>query len=131
VSDDIIITANKDNSASLVIGTTAANATYEIMGTDQAGIVTEAVVEANGETLHSSGDSITIDLDKINSELVKLDVDPILSSSGDFLVTLVVSGLRINERDGSVTTVSNEYTVEHGADSVTGNGIRGYISVRL
>ncbi len=129
VSDDVVVSAIKSRSDSLVISSFSEDATFEIRGTDSQGVVTVAEVDTDGKTLSSDGTSFSIDMERINRQLSDLGFEDMLSSEGDYKVTLVISGLRINERDGSTTTTSEKYTIQHGDDSVTGNGFRGYVSV--
>ncbi|MFK7993093.1 MAG: hypothetical protein AB8B87_03085 [Granulosicoccus sp.] len=129
VSDEVVVSANKGSSESLTISMLSNASTFQVQGTDSEGVSTNAVVETDGETFNSDGDTLTINLEKINRQLSDLGFEDILSRSGDYSVTLVIDGLRINEQSGSETTEAKEFTVNPGADAVVGNGFRGYVSV--
>lgn len=128
-SDDVVVSANKGSSESLLISMFSDDSTFQAKGTDSAGVITDAVVETNGETFSSDGDTLTINLERINKQLSDLGFEDILSRDGDYSVTLVINGLRINEQTGNTTSEAREFTVGSGADAVTGNGFRGYVSV--
>lgn len=129
VSSDVVVSAVKSRSDSLSISMLSDLSTFEVLGTDSNGVVTAAVIETNGETFNSDGDTLTIDLEKINRQLADLGFEDILKTSGDYVVTLVVSGMRINERDGNSVTEAKQFTVNTGKGEITGNGFRGYVSV--
>ena len=130
VSDEVVVTAFRDNPESLVVSMLSDDSTVQVTGTDMAGVVTEAVIDTNGETISSSGDSFTINLERVNDELSDLGFEDILATSGNYTVTLVISGLRINEREGNEeATEATEYTIDAGETTVTGSGFSGYISI--
>ncbi|MFK7859590.1 MAG: hypothetical protein AB8B64_12250 [Granulosicoccus sp.] len=128
-SSDVVVSAVKGSPSSLNISMLSDASTFVVLGTDAAGVVTEAVVETNGETFNSDGDALTINLERINGQLKDLGFEDILATSGDYQVTLVINGLRINELGGNVTTEAKEFTVNSGDNALTGNGFRGYVSV--
>lgn len=131
ISDDIVVNANRGRSGSLDISFKTEDATFDLVGTDSDGIETEATVQTDGETFRSDGDALTINLEKINGQLAALGFVDLLESDGDFSVTLVIRGLRVNEQEGTAAaTASEEFTIQSGTESVTGNGFRGYVSVR-
>jgi len=127
-SDDIMVTANKGRSASLVVAMASENSTFKLRSTDSAGVLTEVVVATDGETFRSDGSELTIDLDRINKQLSSMEIEDILSESGDFSVTLVIQGLRVNERTNNATTEAKQFTINTGAGAIKGNGFRGYVS---
>lgn len=131
ISEDIVVNANRGDSNSLSISFSSQNATFALVGTDRTGTVTNATVQTDGETFRSDGVALTIDLSKINGQLANLGFTDLLETDGDYSVTLVIDGLRVNEQEGTAAaTSSEEFTIDSGADSVTGNGFKGYISVR-
>lgn len=127
-SDDIVVSANKGRSESLIVSMLSEQSTFQAVGVD-AGTKTEAIVQTNGETFSSDGDTLTINMERINTQLSDLGFEDILKTSGDYSVTLVIKGLRINEQAGNTTSEAREFTVGSGADALTGNGFRGYVSV--
>lgn len=129
VSDDVVVSAIRDRSESLVVSMLSGDSTFQVLGTDSEGVTTDAVIETDGETISSDGDTFSIDLERINGQLADLGFEDILATSGDYVVTLVISGLRINEQDGNETSEASVYTVNTGAGEVTGNGFRGYVSI--
>ena len=129
VSDDVVVSATKDQPESLVISMFSADSTFQVVGTDSAGVTTNAVIDTDGETISSDGDNFTVNLERINTQLADLGFEDILATSGNYTVTLVVSGLRINEVQGDRTTEAEVLSVDTGAGVVTGNGFRGYVSI--
>ena len=81
VSDEVVVTAFRDNPESLVVSMLSDDSTVQVTGTDMAGVVTEAVIDTNGETISSSGDSFTINLERVNDELSDLGFDCLLYTS--------------------------------------------------
>ncbi|MFK8083052.1 MAG: hypothetical protein AB8B97_22455 [Granulosicoccus sp.] len=128
-SNAVKVSAIKGDPASLEITTVSPDSRFTIHGTDAAGVVTKAVFQNNGQTFRTEGDKLTINLEKINQQLSDLKFEDILATDGDYSVTLVIKGLRINEQDGNVTKESKEFTVKDGDQMLTGNGFRGYVSV--
>jgi len=128
-SDDVVVSAFQGDSSSLRVTMAKGDSTFDFVGTDANGTVTTAVVEAKGETLETDNSAFTIDLDKINRQLSDLDFQDILAESGNFRVTLVISGLRFNERDGNVTAPAEQFSVETSGGTLSGDGFQGYVSV--
>ena len=128
-SDDVVISATRDNSDSLNISLASDQSTFTVVGTDSSGVTTRAVARTEGETLDINGDGFTINLTELNDELTGLGFEDILSISGNYSATLVISGISITEDVDGVLEASEVFTVTNGTDSISGNGFRGFVSI--
>lgn len=129
VSDDVMVSAIKGDSDSLMISMLSDKSEFSVIGTDKDGVETSTTVTTNGETLKSSINSFSVNLERINEQLSDLGFEDILKTSGDYKVTLVISGMSINEKTATDVAAVPQITVETADGDVTGAGFAGYVSV--
>lgn len=128
-TNDAVISASKDDSASLRLFMLSDSAVIAASGTSSTGVTTDATISTDNQAFITNDETFSIDLQKISDGLVKLGFEDIFGTSGNFSVTLAVGGLLINEKEGSVAVDTEFFTIETGSSSVTGNGFKGYVSV--
>lgn len=128
VSDDIYLTASANQSGSLVI-TLPEDATFEAVGVNSNGTVTTAEILVDDEDTFSSDDgSFSVNFAQINSELLNLGFDDILVNQGNYSLTLIISGIQLNERSGVQILPATRHLVNVGDRQVSGAGFKGYVS---
>jgi len=127
-TNDVTLTATQNDASSLEI-TMPVNAIFNVHGTRKNGTVTttEILVE-EADTFSSIGSQLNVTFDKINNKLIELGYTDILATSGNYRMTMVISGMHINERSGSQIQPANYYTVGSGATQLTGAGFQGYVT---
>lgn len=128
-SDDVIITAAEGDSDSLVVEFLSDNASFDISATDINGVVTDAMIATSGETFRTDRESLFLDLERVSQQLNDAGFADVLSRPGDYMVTLVLSGLRVNEQNGTTIMPAEEFSVTVGNETVSGSGFQGYVSV--
>ncbi len=93
------------------------------------GIVTDVSLLANKQHLASSDNGgFIFDFRDVNRKLREANQNELLYEYGNYQMTVVISGVRFSVTDRGNETGALEYTVTNAAESVTGYGLRGYVS---
>lgn len=128
VSDEIYLSAMADRPGSLTI-TLPDEATFEAVGINSRGTVTSAEILIDGEdTLSSEGGYFNVNFGNINSELEGLGFEDILEQGSNYTLTLIISGIHLDESSSGENVPATRYTVNVGSRVVTGAGFKGYVS---
>lgn len=102
-----------------VINATAINAS---------GVETDVSIQASDNYFTSEGGGFVFDLHDVNREIRNAGHKGILYEDGHYQMTVVISGIRFSVLDSDSEQIAAEYTVSNGIESVTGLGLRGYVS---
>ena len=126
---DVSLTADINDASSLVLSLPP-KAKFTAHGTDLNGstTTTEVLVD-EAATFSSAGGEINVTFGEVNDKLRKLGFRDILETSGNFQLTMIISGLHINERTGPSVAPAQYYTIGTGATRITGAGFQGYITL--
>ena len=128
-TSDVSLSAMVNDASSLVL-TMPENATFRAHGTDRDGSTTTTEIRVDeAATFSSSGGSINVGFADVNQKLKSLGFRDILETEGNFQMTMVISGLHINERLGTSVTSAKHYTIGTGATRITGTGFQGYVTI--
>lgn len=127
-SNDVTLSADTNDASSLVLSMPEGSK-FRAHGTDRDGstTTTEILVD-DADTFSTVGDKINVTFGQVNTKLQSLGFSDMLASSGNFQMTMVISGLKINERTGSIVEPAQYYTIGTGATRITGAGFQGYIT---
>ncbi len=129
-TSDARLSMTEGNVGSMVIKVPQSS-TMNVNATELDGTETDATFKVNGEKTFSSGnDFVKIDLDDIEKRLADQDIDGFFDSDGNYKVTMIVGGLRINQKNGDNLTSPKAFSIDAGGQSVTGEGFQGYASFR-
>jgi len=126
---DVSLSADINDASSLVLSMSP-KAKFRAHGTDKDGstTTTEILVD-EAATFSSAGGLINVTFGEVNEKLKELGFRDILETSGNFKMTMVISGLHINERTGPSVAPAQYYTIGTGATRITGAGFQGYITI--
>ncbi|NND92319.1 MAG: hypothetical protein HKN42_15780 [Granulosicoccus sp.] len=128
VSDDVRLTASAGQPDSLVI-TLPDGATFDAVGTDSQGTVTTAETMVDGrDTFSNRSGAFYVNYSQIVEKLESLGFENIFASAGNYEMTLLIGGIRINERSGSTVVPALRYVIAVGDRQVIGSGFKGYLS---
>jgi len=98
-------------------------------GIDTSGVVTDVSTLSEEDQFASSDDGIfRFSLYDVNRRLRSNGHPPLLDSIGNYQMTVVISGIRFNISKNDDLIPADEYTISNGTESITGHGLRGYVS---
>jgi len=128
VSDEIYLSVMADQPDSFTI-TLPEGASFEAEGINTQGTVTFAeLLVGDDDTLSSEVGYFSVDFEYINSELESLGFDDILEQGGNYSLTLIISGIQLDESVNGETGPATRHTVNVGRRVVSGAGFKGYVS---
>lgn len=128
VSDEIYLSVMADSPDSFTISLPE-GASFEAEGINRQGTVTFAeILVDDDDTLSSEGGYFNVDFEYINSELESLGFDDILEQGSNYSLTLIISGIQLDESVGGETGAATRHTVNVGRRVVSGAGFKGYVS---
>ena len=105
---------------------TILHATY----VEQDGVVTNISHVVGEEQFASSVDgTFVVNLSSIEYELKYHGYGNFLRELGHYQMTLVLDGVRFELSDNGVKSTPAEYTVSNFADSISGLGLQGYVTL--
>lgn len=130
-TSDVFLTADMNDASSLVLSLPS-DAKFRAHGVNSDGstTTTEILVD-EAATFSSQSGLIDVSFGEVNGKLKAIGFRDIFESSGNFQVTLVISGLHFNERTGSSIVPAQYYTIGNGATRITGAGFQGFITLNL
>jgi hypothetical protein len=130
MSDEVIVSALAGDSGSLVLSMVDDDSTFTANGIDRDGVATAVTVDTpNGGTLESSREGFSFSLESVQNKLTEQGFADFLSEDGDYLVTMIISGLSINELEESSVVPAKQFSIDSGSVQATGAGFQGYLSV--
>jgi len=126
VATDALLTMTEGDNASINI-TVPEGTVMNVTAIESDGTQTDASFTVSGErTFSSANDSISINLETIEQKLADNDITGFLDRSGNYLVTMIVGGVRVAETVENVDALLSPYTVVTERMTVNGTGFRGY-----
>lgn len=130
VTDEARLSGLQNDAASLTL-VVPDNASYHARSVTTTGVETELTLTlANGGNFDGvGGDDFELDIASIREGLVDRGLDDVLRGEGNYRVTVVIGGVRINERDDNRVQAAQVYRVDAGSMGVAGAGLQGYVSV--
>lgn len=129
-SDDILLSATKGDSDSLVI-TVPEGAALHATGTDSLGTETTAEVLVGAQnTFSNAGGQFSVNYSSIVDELERLDFENIFAeTAGNYEMTLIIGGIQLKEvSSGGEAVPATRYAISVGDQQRSGAGFKGYIS---
>jgi len=130
VSSDVYLSAEQGDSSSITIDVEAGGL-FNANSTSSTGVVTDTTIELETtDTFTSREGEVSVNTRSIRRELVELGFEDIFEYPGNFEVTVVISGVTVNEYDNGEESLAQQFTVEAGNLAVTGSGFQGFISYR-
>lgn len=98
-------------------------------GIDAQGVVTNVTTLTDQDQFATSEDGIfSISMYDVNRRLHNNGHPPLFDTVGHFQTTLVISGIRFTLNKSGNLVPADDYTVTNSVASISGHGIRGYIS---
>jgi hypothetical protein len=126
---DIKISMVADDSSSIKV-TIPDGKVWQVQSIAEDGTSTRADIIKNGDRIFSSSNGgININMDDIADELTKKGHPDLTKETGNYKVTLVISGIEVARLSGSNTTSASKYVVETNDSLLGGPGLRGYVTV--
>ncbi len=106
------------------------NTIFHARSIDADGTISNATFQVEvGRIFSSINGSVGVSLDDLGDELRKRGHKDITHSSGNYKVTLVISGIKVNMTDSDKEFRASTYTVNSGKGMVSGPGFQGYVTV--
>jgi len=101
-----------------------------LLGIDATGTSTEAsIISSNQRVFSTDGGGFAVNLSAIRNNLEDEGLSDILDSAGNYKVTVVIGGLKVNESSSGVVTKLEALDVSIDDDrSVSGIGVQGYVT---
>lgn len=93
------------------------------------GVNTQVSMILDGGVSGGVDGTSTLDIESVRRGMTDRGLADVLRGEGNYEVTVVIGGVRINAREGSELVDTDSFMIEAGDLRVAGPGLRGYVSV--
>ena len=128
-TDDVYFSATQGDSGSLQVKLNE-DAKLYVTSVSKGGATRNTTITLGNDYAFRNDDgNISVDNARVRKELADRGIDDVLDSNGNYEVTFAIGGLRVNSELEGVSRANDAQTLVANGKSMTGTGIKGYVTV--